>query len=217
MEDNIQIPKIIHQIWVGDKEMPDHCKKFVQEMRDLHPDWEHKMWGNEIFTDVYPDDPFLNNYRKDPELYKWAFITDRIRCLLLRDYGGIYCDVDARPVKSFNLVRDQLGPQHTFMSGMKPSQKNNTLIDCTVYGSAPNSRIINEILTVYDRVTWAHGCKTFSDKVIQKCEPDVALFGYQYFYNWEIDDKTVVLHDVLESRLFSWVEDEKKATGRIAW
>ena len=217
MEDNIQIPKIIHQIWVGDKEMPDHCKQFVQEMRDLHPDWEHKMWGNEIFTEVYPDDPFLNNYRKDPDLYKWAFITDRIRCLLLRDYGGIYCDVDARPVKSFNTVRDQLSPQHTFMSGMKPSQKNNTLIDCTVYGSAPNSRVINEILTVYDRITWAHGCKTFSDKVIQKCEPDVALFGYQYFYNWEIDEKTVVLHDVLESRLFSWVEPEKKANGSIAW
>jgi hypothetical protein len=217
MEDNIQIPKIIHQIWVGDKEMPDHCKQFVQEMRDLHPDWEHKLWGNEIFTEVYPDDPFLNNYRKNPELYKWAFISDRIRCLLLRDHGGIYCDVDARPVKSFNTVRDQLSPQHTFLSGMKPSQKNNTLIDCTVYGSAPNSRVINEILTVYDRITWAHGCKTFSDKVIQKCEPDVALFGYQYFYNWEIDEKTVVLHDVLESRLFSWVEPDKRANGSIAW
>ena len=100
---------------------------------------------------------------------------------------------------------------------MKPSQKNNTLIDCTVYGAAPNARILHEILSVYDRITWAHGCKTFSDKVIQKCEPDVALFGYQYFYNWEIDDKTVVLHDVLESRLFSWVDPKERAAGAIAW
>ena len=217
MEDNIQIPKIIHQIWVVEKELPDHCKKFVQEMRDINPDYEHKLWGNEVFTELYPDDPFLQNYIKEPGLYKWAFITDRIRLLLLRDYGGIYCDVDARPVKSFNVVRDQLSPQHTFFSGMKPSQKNNTLLDCTVYGAAPDARIIHEVLKVYDRITWAHGCKSFSDKIIQKIEPDVACFGYQYFYNWEIDEKTVVLHDVLESRLFSWVDENEKVEGAIEW
>ncbi len=217
MEDNIQVPKIIHQIWVGDKEMPKHCKEFVQTMRDLHPDWEHHLWGNEIFTEVYKDDPFLQNYIKTPDLYKWAFISDRIRMLLLRDYGGIYCDVDAKPIKSFNTVRDQLGPQHTFLSGLKPSQNNNTLIDCTVYGAAPGSRIIDICLEVYDRISWAHGCKSFSDRIIQKMGPDVALFGYQYFYNWEVAEKTVVLHDVLESRLFSWVDEKDKADGAIEW
>ena len=70
---------------------------------------------------------------------------------------------------------------------------------------------------LYDRITWAHGCKTFSDKIIQKMGPDVALFGYQYFYNWEIDEKTVVLHDVLESRLFSWVDEEDKVKGALEW
>tara|TARA_B100000212_G_scaffold338652_1_gene315581 strand:+ start:1585 stop:2241 length:657 start_codon:yes stop_codon:yes gene_type:complete len=216
-KDNIQIPKIIHQIWIGEAEMPQHCKDFVEEMKRLHPDWEHYLWGNEVFTERYPDDPFLQNYIKDPELYKWAFISDRVRMLLLRDMGGIYCDVDARPVKSFNTVRDQLTPEHTFLSGLKPSQNNNTLLDCTVYGSAPNSRIVEECLSCYDRITWAHGCKTFSDKIIQKMGPDVALFGYQYFYNWEIDEKTVVLHDVLESRLFSWVDEEDKVKGALEW
>ena len=58
----VQIPKIIHQIWVGGHEMPEHCKQFVQEMKELNPDYEHKLWGNEIFTEVYKDDPFLQNY-----------------------------------------------------------------------------------------------------------------------------------------------------------
>jgi len=217
MEDNIQIPKIIHQIWVGEKEMPAHCKQFVQSMKDLHPDWEHHLWGNELFTEIYKDDPYLQNYITDPELYKWAFISDRIRMLLLRDYGGIYCDVDAKPIRSFDLIRNQLGPKHTFMSGLKPSQNNNTLVDCTVYGAAPDARIIHECLACYDRITWAHGCKTFSDKIIQKMEPDVALFGYEYFYNWEINEKTIVLHDVLQTRLFSWVKPEDRDVGAVEW
>ena len=210
MEDNIQIPKIIHQIWVGDAPIPEHCAKFVEDMKAIHPDWEHKLWGNEIFTEVYKDDPFLQNYITNPDLYKWAFISDRIRLLLLRDFGGVYCDVDAKPIRSFNKVRNQLAPQHTFFSGLKPSQNNNTLVDCTVYGAAPNSRIVNACLAKYDRINWAHGCKTFSDEIISVIEPDVALFGYEYFYNWEVNDKTIVLHDVADTRLLSWVEEDKK-------
>ena len=86
-----------------------------------------------------------------------------------------------------------------------------------MYGSAPNSRIVNECLSVYDRINWAHGCKTFSDKIIQKIGPDVACFSYEYFYNWEINDKTIVLHDVLDTRLFSWVDPDKRAAGTIEW
>ena len=217
MEREIQIPKIIHQIWVGEREMPEHCKQFTQKMKDLHPDWDVKLWGNEVFTELYKDDPYLQNYIKDPELYKWAFISDRVRMLLLRDYGGIYCDVDAMPIRSFDTILDKLEPSHTFFSGLKPSQGNNTLYDCTVYGSAPNSRIVLECLSCYTRINWAHGCKTFSDKIIQKMGPDVAAFSYEYFYNWEVNDKTVVLHDVLETRLFSWVDEKDRQAGAVQW
>ena len=30
-----QIPKIIHQLWLGDKPIPEHCKKFTEEMQKL--------------------------------------------------------------------------------------------------------------------------------------------------------------------------------------
>ena len=55
-----QIPKIIHQIWVGDNPIPDYCKEFHLKMKQLHPDWEVNLWGNEIFTTYYPNDPFLS-------------------------------------------------------------------------------------------------------------------------------------------------------------
>lgn len=208
------IPKKIHQIWIGFKPAPEHCIQFGKEMQEMHPDWEYKLWTHdEIFNELYKDDIFLQNYVKDPELYKWAFIADRVRLLLLRDFGGVYCDFDAKPIRSFNEILAQLSPQHTFFAGMKPTQEHNTLIDCTVYGSVPNGRVINECLSIYDVITWAHGCKTFNDKIIEKMGTDIALFGYEYFYNNIINDKTIILHDIGATRLFSWMEEENIGKG----
>ena len=81
------------------------------------------------------------------------------------------------------------------------------MIDCTIYGSVPNGRIINLCLSVYDTIYWAHGCRTFNNKIIEHMDLDVALFGYEYFYDSKITDKTIILHDVEETRLFSWVDN----------
>ena len=204
---DVQIPKIIHQLWLGDNEMPEHCQQFVQEMKEMHPDYEYHLWGNEVFEEKYKDDEYLQNYTKDPELYKWAFICDRIRLLLLRDHGGIYVDVDAKPVQSFNVVLDKLSPQHTFVSGMKPSQENNTLVDCTVYMAAPNSTMVNECLSTYDNLYWANGCRMFNDKIIETMDTDVQLLGYEYFYDQKIGPKTIILHDIEDTRLLSWTDN----------
>ena len=203
----VKIPKIIHQLWLGDNEMPEHCKKFVEEMKEMNPDYEHHLWGNEVFEEKYKDDKYLQNYTKEPELYKWAFICDRIRLLLLRDHGGIYVDVDAKPVKSFNTVLDRLTPQHTFVSGMKPSQENNTLIDCTVYIAATYSSMVNECLKTYNDIYWANGCRMFNDKIIEQMDTDVALISYEYFYDSKIGPKTVILHDIQDTRLLSWTDN----------
>ena len=52
----------------------------------------------------------------------------------------------------------------------------------------------------------------FSDVLIQNMDVDIALFNYKWFYNWDANDQhTIILHDVEETRLFSWLgENEKK-------
>lgn len=209
---NHKIPKIIHQIWIGDQDIPRHCRRYVSKMKQLHQDWEVKLWGNEVF-DLYSDDEFLNHWMTHPDPgghLKWAFISDRIRLLLLKDFGGIYVDVDAQPIRSFNLVLEELPAEPTFFAGMKPRQDNYTLIDCTVYGSAPNSRGVNLALSTYTDINRCNGCKIFNDKLIEEMAPDIALFGYRYFYNTDRhDEKCIVLHDV-ESRLFSWCDREEQ-------
>jgi len=203
-----KIPKIIHQLWVGPNPIPTHCHDFIHKMKIVNPNYEHKVWGNEVL-ELYKDDEFLKEYLKNPDLYKWAFICDRIRLLLLRDFGGIYCDVDCNPIKSFDTILGQLNEEHTFVSGVKPSQDNNTLLDCTMYASTRNSRGLGLCLSTYTNTKWANGCRMFSDALIAGMGPDIALFGYQYFYDNTITDKTVLLHDIEDTRLFSWTAGKK--------
>ena len=201
------VPKIIHQIWIGDEPIPEHCKEFSKEMQSMHPNWEYKLWGNELLYDIYSNDKYIKHYLTNPHIYKWAFTADRIRMLLLKEYGGVYCDLDAKPIRPFDFILDRLNENHTFFGGVRPFQEHNNtppLIDVTVIGATPESRMINYILSLYGDVNRIWMGKTMSDEMWKAIEPDTALFNYKYFYDNKITDETVVLHDIDNQRLWSW-------------
>ena len=195
------IPKIIHQIWIGNNPIPDNCKKYMDKVKEIHEKlgYTYYFWGNELY-DKYKDDEFTQNYRK--KQLPNAYISDRFRLLLLRDYGGIYIDVDAEMIKDFDFVLDKLHCNTTFFAGIRKLIDKNALIDCTVFGSAPNSRIVQRCLDTYTNINWANGGKMFSDKIIQEIDNDVVIFNYKYFYDIKITENTVFLHDT--HQLSSW-------------
>ena len=39
--------KIIHQIWVGEYEMPNKEKYFLERCKKINPDFIHILWTNE--------------------------------------------------------------------------------------------------------------------------------------------------------------------------
>ena len=199
------IPKIIHQRWIGDNPIPDHCAQFCREVQLMNKDYTYRLWGNEVF-EQFQDDVYLKSYIQTG--VPLAFVCDRIRLLLLKKFGGIYLDVDCKPIKSFDHVYEHLTDNHCFFAGMKRTQNHDTLIDCAIYGSTPNSRVIDDCLDTYDDIKWANGGKLFNDAIIKFMKPDVALFGYEYFYDWEVTDKTILLHDIIDTRLFSWVHEK---------
>ena len=55
------IPKIIHQLWIGPDPMPKHCVEFCEEMKDMNPEFEYKLWGNEVLKE-FKDDKYLYSY-----------------------------------------------------------------------------------------------------------------------------------------------------------
>lgn len=90
------IPKIIHQIWLGDQE------RRPQNMMDtwikLYPDYEYKLWTEENLPEIICKEQyeeFLNfTYPGKPYL-KYCGLSDILRYELLMKFGGIFIDADA--------------------------------------------------------------------------------------------------------------------------
>ena len=81
--------KLIHQIWVGPNKMPDVCVNYIKQIKELHPDYEHRLWTDEDLT----EENFSNlEYIKSTPIY--AQKADIMRYEILYKHGGIYLDTD---------------------------------------------------------------------------------------------------------------------------
>lgn len=92
--------KIIHQIWVGPFDMPDMEKEFVKKTKELNPDFTHILWNNDTIPRL--NDVLLSKINRCFEIENYAFAADILRIFLVKQYGGIYIDVDWKPYKGFS-------------------------------------------------------------------------------------------------------------------
>lgn len=94
------IPKIIHQTW-KDENVPTKWKAAVDQCRAKHPDFEYKLWTDEMM------DNFVQ--KQYPEFHA-VYVSykhhiqrcDAFRYLVLYKYGGVYIDMDIRCLKMLN-------------------------------------------------------------------------------------------------------------------
>ena len=88
------IPKIVHVIWVGDKDPPHYFEKNNLKCKELMPDWEIRVWRNEdISLEHFPQE--IIDMLKIVE--KGAQKADIMRYFIIEKYGGIYLDSDITP------------------------------------------------------------------------------------------------------------------------
>jgi hypothetical protein len=203
------IPKYIHQIWIGPEPIPEKYQYFVQMMKDMHPDWQHILWDNDaVFNGIFAEDPYLK-WAKDNINSEYflqpAFITDRARLLILDRIGGIYVDVDAKPVRSFNHILPKLTEHCKLFAGLKLETEYGPMIDITVLGATPDNRHLKHLIEKWYDGTYEHPLSGLhiSRELIKLVDWDITLFKKEYFYNEWIAPETVILHDT-EDRAWSW-------------
>jgi hypothetical protein len=85
------IPKIIHQIWLGDQSKRPN--QLIQTWIEKNPSWEHKLWTD----DNLPELKCKKQFDECPSL---AGKADILRYQLLHDEGGFFIDADAECVNS---------------------------------------------------------------------------------------------------------------------
>lgn len=93
------IPKIIHFIWVGNKEKPKEVKRCINTWKNKFKDFEFIEWNEKNF------DINCNLYVKSAyKAEKWAFVSDYIRLYALYTMGGIYLDTDVIAVDNIESI-----------------------------------------------------------------------------------------------------------------
>lgn len=90
------IPKIIHQIWLGDGDVPIKYLSFIDSWKSHHPDWEYHLW---TVDHLIP----LRNQRSYDQTTDVVQKTNIVRYEVLYQYGGIYVELDTACLKILNL------------------------------------------------------------------------------------------------------------------
>lgn len=83
------IPKKIHYMWLGKKEMPDMLKRCIDSWRKYCPDYEIIRWDEsnyDVHKNVFVSQAYDNQ--------RYGFVPDYARIELLYEHGGIYLDTD---------------------------------------------------------------------------------------------------------------------------
>ena len=102
---NNDIPRVLHIIWVGDREPPHYALENIEKWTKLMPNWDIKFWtNNDITTTHFP----LNIINLLDKVDKGAQKADIMRYFIMEKYGGVYVDTDVTPHHSLEPLITQL-------------------------------------------------------------------------------------------------------------
>ena len=96
------IPKVIHQVWVGDKRIPKHIKEWMQDIKDAHADYEYHFWHDGNLPEM--PEHLLSIYNNIGDPTKTSAKTDLLRMYVVYKYGGYYLDGDHKLIGGFEAL-----------------------------------------------------------------------------------------------------------------
>jgi inositol phosphorylceramide mannosyltransferase catalytic subunit len=115
----INIPKIIHQIWIGKSPMPISFIKITKTWKIKNPEWTHVFYDDEKIYTFLSDNyynllPFYNSLTYDIQK------VDFLKYLLILKFGGIYVDVDYVCIKPISEIFNNYNNKEVFFT-LEPS------------------------------------------------------------------------------------------------
>lgn len=133
------IPKIIHYCWFGGNPLSEDTIKYIATWKDYMPGWQIMEWNEDNShldsAPVYVQEAY--------ECRKYAFVSDYVRLMALKQYGGVYFDTDVEVLKSFEpLLGDKA------FIGFEESKAK--MPATCVLGCEKDCEWVNEMLALYD-------------------------------------------------------------------
>jgi len=102
------IQKIIHNIWLqGYDNLSNTIKIQHNNIKKNNPDWEFIIWDNNMIEKLLKNFPKIHkiyqnvaNYSKNINATK----SDIARYIIMKEYGGLYCDIEYNCNNSFDTL-----------------------------------------------------------------------------------------------------------------
>lgn len=191
-----EIPKQIHQIWIGEKEPPylymdSWSKNYIKK----NPEWKYRFWNEESINDFWNKNNDTSEISVLRSLYcieeNLAGKSDILRLAILYVYGGIYIDSDSVWInnKSLNPLIEQSSTTGIFCSLENDTESR--VITNGVVGCSKHHCCIKELIdivvgyqdTFLQRRYHFEPWQLTGPKLFDKLKRDkVTLFPSVYFY-----------------------------------
>ena len=176
------IPRILHQIWLGEKPFPYEQERSTWLRR--HPDWEHRLWTE---AEVPGDLELVEaaNLLRQP-----AERADILRLELLHRLGGVYADADMEALKPIDPLLDV----PAFLGLLDSGRVSNAVIGCEP-GHPMLALAMHEVRprTTYGPVD-REGTGPLLLERVRQGFADVALMEPNVFYATERDQAQYTWH-----------------------
>lgn len=178
------IPKIIHYCWFGSNDISDLNKLCLESWRNILPDYKIMKW-DESNSDM--DVPFMKEaYRQK----KYGYLIDYTRLQALKEYGGIFLDLDFLVLKSFDGLLN-----HDFFLGMIDSKQ----VGMGIVGAEPNNDIVKGLKDIYssykgfDPVPSTDVATTYfkshdMENMFNTTEGQIVFYPKDFFYEYTLRD-----------------------------
>ena len=181
--DQPKIPRIIHQIWLGPKNPPSYFATFREKWRDLHPDWEYRLW-----TDSDLDTLSLDLRDLIDATSNYAEKSDILRSELLEQFGGLYIDADME----CHHCLDELHRKYDFYAGAEyPHQiattPNRVWVGISIMASIPHHPILKS-WKEHMRNSWEKVNATYTSPIERVINHTFFNFSKAVFENYQKDN-----------------------------
>lgn len=144
---DLQIPKIIHQIWLGSP-MPEEFEVLQQSWIEYHLDrgWIYKLWTDEDVAQLQ-----LYNQEFYDATDNYGVKSDILRWELLYHFGGVYVDMDYECLHAL----DELHYTYDFYTALQPLDTSFIQLGAALVGSRTDHPILKHCIeTIKD--DWHH-------------------------------------------------------------
>jgi mannosyltransferase OCH1-like enzyme len=138
---NVEIPKIIHRVWIGSKPKPSLV---MNTWLEINPGLQYEFWDEERIEREFPglmNEPIIKNCDEI------SGKVDVIRIYILRKYGGIYVDADTIALKP---IPDEIFNHKMFLA-FESEMERGSLVNNCVIGCIKGYYVLDMIINEYNK------------------------------------------------------------------